>query len=166
MIELYDVRQEDTGRVYLIKEQILHEMDWKLTTPKEVKQFADSILSMSSLAEEVVYVLAVRSNLQVSGAFLLTKGTVSCTLVGAREIFMRLLLLGATGFILLHNHPSGNPTPSELDWQITRKLKEAAGVIGIMLCDHVIIGQQGFYSFKEHMAEYWKEEETDGCVVT
>lgn len=157
MVELYDLRQSDTGQVYLMKERILSDMDWKLTNPREVNQFADSVLSMANLAEEVVYIFAMRKGMQLLGTFLLAKGTVDSALVGSREIFMRLLLLGAAGFILLHNHPSGDPKPSKEDIQLTQKLNEAAGLIGVQLLDHVIIGQQGFYSFKEHMAEWWKE---------
>lgn len=156
-MKLYDLRQDDTGQVYLVEERVLDNSVWKLTSPGEVKRFAEQVLNMSSLAEEVVYVLAVRSNMQVLGVFLLTKGTVNSTLVGVREVFIRLLLSGAVGFVLLHNHPSGNPNPSELDRQITQNLKTAAGVLGIALYDHVIVGQQGFYSFKEGMPEYWKE---------
>jgi len=148
-----------------VRERTLSEEDWKLTLSVEVKRFADSVLCMSYIAEEVFYVLAVRSSMQVMGVFLLSKGTVICTLVGVREVFERLLLLGAVGFIVLHNHPSGNPVPSEFDQKITRRLKEAADLMGLILYDHVIVGQLGYYSFKENMTEYWKEEKSDGCMV-
>ncbi len=64
-----------------------------------------------------------------------------------REIFIRLLLAGASGFVLCHNHPSGDCRPSKADIQVTEQLKECADFMAVNLFDHIIIGDRCF-SFK------------------
>ncbi len=76
------------------------------------------------------------------------QGTVNHTPVYPREIVKRALELGASAIILLHNHPSGDPTPSKADIDITQKIIEAAATVGVAVHDHVIITRDGHYSFK------------------
>ena len=76
------------------------------------------------------------------------RGTVNHTPVYPREIVKRALELAASAVILLHNHPSGDPTPSKADIDITKKIIEAAATVNVTVHDHVIITQTGHYSFK------------------
>ncbi len=76
------------------------------------------------------------------------RGTVDHTPLYPREVVKRALELGATAIILVHNHPSGDPTPSRGDIEMTRQVQEAASSLGITLHDHVIIGRDGHASFK------------------
>lgn len=76
------------------------------------------------------------------------KGTVDHTPVYPREVIKRALELGATAIIMVHNHPSGDPTPSQADIAMTREVKDAGQKLGIALHDHVIIGRGGTASFK------------------
>ncbi len=71
------------------------------------------------------------------------KGTVNHTSLYPREVVRRALELGATAIIMLHNHPSGDTTPSKADIDITRKISEACKVMGIVLHDHIIVGRGG-----------------------
>ena len=73
-------------------------------------------------------------------------GSLNVTLISAREIFRRALRLNASSVIILHNHPSGNPVPSQQDILTTRKLREAAKILEIKLLDHIIIGDGTYYS--------------------
>lgn len=75
-------------------------------------------------------------------------GTVDQAPVYPREIIKRALELGATGFILVHNHPSGDPKPSVPDIDITRFILDAAKPLGLVLHDHVIVGREDTFSFK------------------
>ena len=77
---------------------------------------------------------------------IMTRGTVSCAPVSPRDIFIRALEYKAVGIILLHNHPSGDPTPSRDDIMMTEKLKEAGRLMDIKLLDHLIIGDGRFVS--------------------
>ena len=76
------------------------------------------------------------------------KGTVDHTPVYTREIIKRALEVGATAIIMVHNHPSGDPTPSQADIQMTNDVKEAGEKMGIVLHDHVIVARDGAQSFK------------------
>lgn len=76
------------------------------------------------------------------------RGTIDHTPLYPREVMKRALALGAAAIIVVHNHPSGDPTPSTADIAMTRELQEAAGKLGIILHDHLIIGRDGHASFK------------------
>lgn len=76
------------------------------------------------------------------------RGTVDHTPVYPREVLKRALELGASALILVHNHPSGDPTPSRADIEMTREVAEAAGKLGIALHDHVIVARGGHTSFR------------------
>jgi DNA repair protein RadC len=76
------------------------------------------------------------------------RGTVDHVPVYPREVVKRALELNASALILVHNHPSGDPTPSEADITVTLQIKEAAGVLGVTLHDHLIIGKDRELSFR------------------
>ena len=75
-------------------------------------------------------------------------GTVDHTPVYPREVVKRALELGASALIMVHNHPSGDPTPSKADIEMTRQVREAGEKLGITLHDHVVVGRGGTQSFK------------------
>ena len=79
----------------------------------------------------------------------ISKGTVNASLATPREIFIEALKYRATSVILLHNHPSGDPTPSNDDCLFTKRVAEAGKMIGISLLDHIIIGDNSYVSLKE-----------------
>jgi DNA repair protein RadC len=76
------------------------------------------------------------------------EGTVDHTPVYVREVLKRALELSASAIILVHNHPSGDPTPSRADVDMTRQIVEAARPLGVVIHDHIIVGKQGHASFK------------------
>lgn len=76
------------------------------------------------------------------------EGTVDHTPVYPREVIKRALELSASAIILVHNHPSGDPTPSSADIEMTRRIAEIGGQLGVTLHDHIIVGRNGHTSFK------------------
>jgi DNA repair protein RadC len=76
------------------------------------------------------------------------EGTVDHTPVYVREVVKRALELSATAIVLVHNHPSGDPTPSRADIEMTRQIVEVAKPLGLVVHDHIIVGRQGHVSFK------------------
>lgn len=83
------------------------------------------------------------------GDEIISIGTVNASLVSPREIFIRALMQQAVHIILLHNHPSGIPLPSTQDKLVTRRVQECGEMLGIRLSDHIIIGDNQYFSFKE-----------------
>ncbi|MBC7477902.1 MAG: hypothetical protein H7317_07375, partial [Pseudorhodobacter sp.] len=79
-----------------------------------------------------------------------SKGTVDHVPVYPREVVKRALELNASALILVHNHPSGDPTPSDADITMTAQVQDAAQVLGITLHDHLIIGKSRELSFRAH----------------
>ncbi|MBI3442738.1 MAG: DNA repair protein RadC [Candidatus Sungbacteria bacterium] len=77
-------------------------------------------------------------------------GTLNANLVHPREVFEPAILHAAAHVIVAHNHPSGNPDPSDEDQKVTRRLVEAGKILGIALLDHIIVARSGHYSFKAH----------------
>ena len=80
-------------------------------------------------------------------------GTLTSSTIHPRELFACAVEEKAAAYILMHNHPSGDPTPSQEDVIVTKRLREAGEYIGIPLLDHIIIGHKAFYSF--HEEEKW-----------
>ncbi|HEY9245304.1 MAG TPA: DNA repair protein RadC [Candidatus Methanoperedens sp.] len=76
-------------------------------------------------------------------------GSLNANIVHPREIFKTACMISASSIIVAHNHPSGDPSPSREDIEITKKLHEAGKMMGIELLDHVIIGYDRYYGFKE-----------------
>ena len=76
-------------------------------------------------------------------------GTVNASLVSPRELFLEALRFQAVNIILVHNHPSGDPTPSQADVLITQRVQQGGELLGIHLLDHIIIGEHAYTSFRE-----------------
>ena len=77
-------------------------------------------------------------------------GSVNASIVSSREIFMEALNAKAVYLVLLHNHPSGNASPSGADMEVTERICQASKLMDIPLLDHIIIGDNCYYSFKEN----------------
>jgi DNA repair protein RadC len=92
--------------------------------------------------------VCVNTKNRVIGVFEISHGTVNSSLVNAREVFQKALLANAVSIILMHNHPSGDVTPSKEDVDVTKKLTEAGKILGVQVLDHLIIGDS-WISLKE-----------------
>ncbi len=100
--------------------------------------------------QECFYVVSLDTRMRIRGIEEVTRGTVNSTPVHPREVFRSAILLGARKVIVAHNHPAGSLTPSEADMQVTEVLREAGQVLDIPLVDHLILSEEGYYSFAEH----------------
>ena len=129
--------------------------DTALDRPDKVAAYLHSAFDEDPTVEWFVTILLDRKNRAI-GRHIVSKGTATCSLAHPREVFKAAILGGASGVIVAHNHPSGDPTPSRTDIRTTRALREASKIISIDLLDHVIVGVKeadpaglGYYSFCE-----------------
>ena len=99
--------------------------------------------------QEHLLLLHLYNKSNLLGEKLMFTGTVNASIVSPREIYLEALRYHAVGIILLHNHPSGDPTPSDADRRITRKVRDAGSLIDIPLLDHIVIGDKKYVSFRE-----------------
>lgn len=104
--------------------------------------------AMAFAEREEFRILFLDKRNQLIADEVLSRGTIDHTPVYPREVVKRALELSASALILVHNHPSGDPTPSTADIQMTCKIIEAAAPLGITLHDHLIIGKNGHASFR------------------
>lgn len=123
------------------------------SNPKQVAAIFQSILKNESKhdkAKEHFWALYLDSRNSIRRIELVSLGTLNAALVHPREVFSPALTTHAAGIIVSHNHPSGDPEPSEDDIILTKRLQEAGKILGIEVLDHVIIGKEGqYYSMKE-----------------
>lgn len=115
-------------------------IDRKLNSPDKVSRVARDVLRMHEQTEEYMYMLCLNTKLEMHAVFEISHGNVNSSIVGTREVFQKALLANAVNIILIHNHPSGDCTPSREDIEITKKLKEAGRILGVDVLDHLIIG--------------------------
>lgn len=124
--------------------------------PLQTKEPADSPAKVLKFLEEyrtrdrehfVALFLNARSS--VIAIDLISVGTVSASLVHPREVFKGAILFNACAVIVAHNHPSGDTSPSPEDREATRRLQKAGELLGIALLDHIIVGPNSHFSFKE-----------------
>lgn len=124
--------------------------DKKITSPEKVAEIAINVLELHEQAEESFYILTLDVKNKINGIFEVSRGSLSSSIVHPREVFKRALLQNASGIILIHNHPSDDPTPSREDIDITNRLIEAGDLLGIRVLDHIVVGDENNYiSFKE-----------------
>jgi DNA repair protein RadC len=105
--------------------------------------------SIQVKAKEHFKLLLLNSRNRVIGISNISTGTLTTSLVHPREVFKEAITHSAASVVLAHNHPSGDPEPSEDDLKITKKLVESGKILGIEVIDHIIIGKNSFYSFRE-----------------
>ena len=111
-----------------------------------IKEFFKSFMSH----HEEVWMILLNSCMQIIGSSQVSKGGLEHAFVDVRIIYQTALMAHATGFILVHNHPSGDPTPSTEDKKLTEQIRAGASVLGLTLADHIVIGDQQYFSFREN----------------
>lgn len=148
-INFYEARLSEDDRTMLVKEKGMNYEAGSLNRPADIALMMRRLLHMEQMAEEHCYMIALNNCCKVLGIFLISKGTANVSIISPREVYMRALLSGAVQIVLCHNHPSGNVAPSELDKETTERIKEAGRMVNIALIDHIIIGGNDYFSFRE-----------------
>lgn len=127
----------------------------RLHSAPAIAEYLSSAYDKNPVQEQFYAVFLSRRGSPL-GRHLISLGTLTSTIVSAREVFRGAILANAATLVVSHNHPSGDPAPSSADIAVTRSLREASKTVEIELLDHVIVGTveadplgKGFYSFKE-----------------
>lgn len=100
-------------------------------------------------SQETMKLVMINSKGKLIGENEVSKGTVNASIITPREIFVEALHRRAVAVVALHNHPSGDPTPSDDDILLTKRIQEAGSIIGVELLDHIIIGNNCYISLRE-----------------
>lgn len=129
----------------------LYTAEWTLETPldspyKVYETFAPGLVYEP---QEHFYVVLLDTRNRQRGKHLVSVGGWNCTVVDPREVFRLALCECAAGILLVHNHPSGDPAPSNQDLELTARLHEAGKLMQVPVLDHVIVAQGGYCSLRE-----------------
>ena len=139
----------ETKLSHLKYKETLSSWNDSFTTPLSIFTFMTEAVQLHQMSDEYVYLLALNQKMKAIGLFEVSHGTGTASLLDARGIFMRALYVGANQIVLVHNHPSGDPTPSKEDVIFTNNLIEIGKLNNIPILDHIVIGNNSYYSFFE-----------------
>lgn len=136
--------------VELVRESAkVYDLDKVINSPERAYDVIEEVLKLSSKTKEHLVMMSLNTKNEVVGLHTIHIGSVNASIVHPREILQQAILNNATSFMIFHNHPSGDPSPSREDIDVTKRLAEAGTIIGIQLLDHIIIGTNRFVSLKE-----------------
>jgi DNA repair protein RadC len=130
----------------------IEESHQPLTAPDRVHEILQTVLNSESPADrdkEHIWVFYLDNRRKIKALELVALGTLTEILIHPREIFTQAITYRCAAIILAHNHPSGNPGPSDSDIKATRRIYKAGEILGIELLDHVITATEGFTSLKQ-----------------
>lgn len=149
-IKTYRLELDAERHPALVEEENWEYGQKRFSNPQEIADMLNLTVNLKNRAEEYVYMLSLDSRLNLKGLFEVSHGVAAYTPCDPKEIFTRALLSGASRVVVVHNHPSGDPSPSEADKVTAKKLKETGDIIGIRLNDFLIVGDNTYFSFKEN----------------
>ena len=151
-IKAYDIQRKNIKEIELVHESdIEYDNDNVLDRPEKVSNFIRNIFKYDKAIEERLNVIALNNRAEVLGIFELSHGDSKSSPANIPGLFKRLLLLpNCNYFIITHNHPSGNCSPSDADIAFTEQVKNAGELLDIKLMDHIIITSTDYYSFKNN----------------
>ena len=135
------IREKGSG--FYVEEQECHD------SPEKIYDFACHI-GMPYFAVEKVYMVLYDTSNHIISETMISQGTVNRSMLSAREICQTALLGGAVSVALIHNHPSGDSSPSDMDILVTKQIRKALECVGVKLMDHLIAAKHGYYSFHEN----------------
>lgn len=146
----YKTKLTENKRVTLEKEISMNcpDLSYAIKSPEDAATIGREFMRIHEESEEYLYMICMNTKNKVIGVFEVSHGNVNSSILGAREVFQKALLANAVSIILIHNHPSGDPTPSRQDIEITKRIAEAGTLIGVELLDHIIVGDR-YSSLKE-----------------
>jgi len=132
-----------------LSKRALEVNDTNLPVISDAKDAVAQLSDMRDLKKEHFVVLYLNAKNQLVHKETISMGTLNANLVHPREVFEPALKYSAAQIIAAHNHPSGDPKPSEDDLEVTKRLTEAGKMMGIEIMDHVIVSKNSYFSFKE-----------------
>lgn len=153
-----NTRLDSDGRAVVYSEwsKNFPELDGFITSPERAYEIG-RLLKFDMKTEEHLYMFCLNNRNRILSFFELSSGTVNSTVMDSRSIAQKALLANAVNIILMHNHPSGDPTPSRNDIQSTRSVAKGLDLLGIDVLDHIIIGNNCFESLKKYVIDILEE---------
>ena len=119
------------------------------TSPRTTSSILNQVFDMENLTKEIFVVVFLNNKNEIVGLSKMSEGVINATLVSPRDIFQLAFTVNANSIIIAHNHPSGDTSPSNEDLMLTKRIKKASDIMDVNLIDHIIIGDNRYFSLKE-----------------
>lgn len=150
MITSYRTEIDDSYRTIVVKEKEIEYDETLYCNPVKIVEMMNSAFKLDRLAEEHFYLLCMDTKCRIIGVFELSHGTANWSIASTRDVFMKALMVGSVAIVLVHNHPSGDSTPSVEDIQVYKRNQEASKLMNIEFIDFIIVGRNQYTSFNEN----------------
>lgn len=132
-----------------LSKRALEVNDTNLPTINDTKDAIAHLTDLRNLKKEHFVALYINARNKLTHKEVVSVGTLTANLVHPREVFEPAMIRAATDIVIAHNHPSGDPEPSNADLEITKRLVEAGKLMGIKVLNHIIITKENYFSFKD-----------------
>lgn len=134
-----------------IKLQMVKEKDFtynsrKIKSTQDMVEYINEIEQLDLATEEIAILICLNTKNQIVAYSEIAKGSIDYCNIDLQTLFKTVFVANATKFILVHNHPSGNATPSKNDIAVTDRIKNASNILNIQFLDHIVIGDNDFIS--------------------
>jgi len=137
-------------RVVLVKEKAgRYELPTAITNPEDAYKAITTITNVQEEAQEVFGILILNTKHKIVAVHEISRGTLNSSMVHPREVFKPAVLHNAAAIVCFHNHPSGDPEPSQDDIDFTKRLARAGEIMGIRILDHIIVGDDRYVPLKD-----------------
>lgn len=137
-------------KLQMVKEKAI-EYDTAIKTPMDIVKFINSIENYDLSINERVVVIALNTKNHIVAYTEISAGGANTCSVNTPDIFRFLFTTNANKFVLVHNHPSGDSTPSRIDIEMTKQIQEASDLMRVEFLDHIVIGDNSYTSIFEYM---------------
>lgn len=144
----FELNIDENGFITYNKVKNLKKIPDKLESPEDVYAFIEENYRLSKKTEEFVYIICSDAKTNKMHVFQISHGGLGNSYMGGTSIIKRCLVTNARNLFIIHNHPSGDTTPSRDDIDATKRINEKCKEFEIMLCDHIIIGEGTFTSLR------------------
>lgn len=134
-------------RVQLVRDGVVEYEAARITNSSQAVALLEARIGRP--ASEEFWVLALSTRSEPLALSMVARGSLAEMRIHPREVFKFAILANASGVIVAHNHPSGDPTPSPSDHDVTRELRKAGALVGIPVLDHLVLGDGRYLSFRD-----------------
>lgn len=142
------MKRIEVVRVHVVREKILYyEGSKAIRSPQDAADILREYIGNEDREHLVIMMLSIKN--KVNAIHTVSVGSLNASIVHPREVFKAAIVANAASIIIGHNHPSGDPSPSKEDIDVTKRLANVGEMVGIEVLDHLIIGDEQFYSLKE-----------------
>lgn len=129
----------------------------RISSSDNIAELLQSTIKAGRLLTEHFFVFVLDTKMELVGYHDISAGTLNSTQVHPREVFQAAIATPKSAAVVVaHNHPSGDPTPSREDIDVTRRLLQAGEILGIPVMDHVVVGDGSYTSIRSNNAELWR----------